>query len=45
MIGSERFDLLPTGAVALAAALWGLWWLPLRGLAEAGLATPRFTAL
>jgi drug/metabolite transporter (DMT)-like permease len=44
MIGSERFDLLPTGAVALAAALWGLWWLPLRGLAEAGLAGPALNA-
>jgi drug/metabolite transporter (DMT)-like permease len=27
----------PAGAVALSAALWGLWWLPLRALAEAGL--------
>ena len=32
-----RTALLPAGAVALSAALWGLWWLPLRGLAEAGL--------
>ena len=29
--------LLPAGAVALSAALWGLWWLPLRALADAGL--------
>jgi len=29
--------LLPAGAIALSAALWGLWWLPLRGLAEVGL--------
>jgi drug/metabolite transporter (DMT)-like permease len=27
----------PAGAVALSAALWGLWWLPLRALGEAGL--------
>jgi drug/metabolite transporter (DMT)-like permease len=27
----------PAGAVALSATLWGLWWLPLRALAEAGL--------
>jgi drug/metabolite transporter (DMT)-like permease len=33
-----RTALLPAGAVALSAALWGLWWLPLRGLADAGLA-------
>ena len=37
MIGSERAALLPAGAVALSAALWGLWWLPLRALADAGL--------
>jgi drug/metabolite transporter (DMT)-like permease len=30
-------DWRPAGAVALSAALWGLWWLPLRALAEAGL--------
>jgi drug/metabolite transporter (DMT)-like permease len=29
---------LPAIAVALSAALWGLWWLPLRALAETGLA-------
>jgi drug/metabolite transporter (DMT)-like permease len=27
----------PSGAVALSAGLWGLWWLPLRALTEAGL--------
>ena len=32
-----RAPWLPAGAVALSAALWGLWWLPLRALAEAGL--------
>lgn len=33
----EPRPLLPAGAVALSAALWGLWWLPLRALADAGL--------
>jgi drug/metabolite transporter (DMT)-like permease len=37
MMGAERTALLPAGAVALSAALWGLWWLPLRALADAGL--------
>ena len=32
-----RAPRLPATAVALSAALWGLWWLPLRALAEAGL--------
>jgi drug/metabolite transporter (DMT)-like permease len=32
-----RTPWLPATAVALSAALWGLWWLPLRALAEAGL--------
>jgi drug/metabolite transporter (DMT)-like permease len=36
-MGRERPALLPAGAVALSAALWGLWWLPLRALADAGL--------
>jgi drug/metabolite transporter (DMT)-like permease len=35
MTGSAPW--LPAAAVALSAALWGLWWLPLRALAEAGL--------
>jgi len=34
----------PAGAVALSAALWGLWWLPLRALADAGLTGPAVNA-
>jgi drug/metabolite transporter (DMT)-like permease len=34
---SSHAPRLPAIAVALSAALWGLWWLPLRALAEAGL--------
>jgi hypothetical protein len=34
----------PAGAVALSAGLWGLWWLPLRALAEAGLSGPAVNA-
>jgi drug/metabolite transporter (DMT)-like permease len=34
----------PAGAVALSASLWGLWWLPLRALAEAGLSGPALNA-
>jgi drug/metabolite transporter (DMT)-like permease len=34
---SSHAPRLPALAVALSAALWGLWWLPLRALAEAGL--------
>ena len=34
----------PAGAVALSASLWGLWWLPLRALAEAGLSGPAVNA-
>jgi hypothetical protein len=30
--------------VALSASLWGLWWLPLRALAEAGLSGPALNA-
>jgi drug/metabolite transporter (DMT)-like permease len=37
---TRRSALLPAGAVALSAGLWGLWWLPLRALAEAGLGGP-----
>jgi len=37
--------LLPAGAVALSAALWGLWWLPLRALAAAGLSGPALNAV
>jgi drug/metabolite transporter (DMT)-like permease len=41
---AARSPLLPAGAVALSAALWGLWWLPLRALAEAGLTGPALNA-
>jgi drug/metabolite transporter (DMT)-like permease len=34
---TARAARLPATAVALSAALWGLWWLPLRALADAGL--------
>jgi drug/metabolite transporter (DMT)-like permease len=34
----------PAAAVALSAALWGLWWLPLRALADAGLSGPAVNA-
>jgi drug/metabolite transporter (DMT)-like permease len=37
-------DWRPAGAVALSAALWGLWWLPLRALADAGLSGPAVNA-
>jgi len=37
MIRTEHASGLPATAVALSAMLWGLWWLPLRALAEAGL--------
>jgi drug/metabolite transporter (DMT)-like permease len=40
MTRTGRSALLPAGAVALSAGLWGLWWLPLRALAEAGLTGP-----
>jgi drug/metabolite transporter (DMT)-like permease len=40
MTRAGRSALLPAGAVALSAALWGLWWLPLRALSEAGLTGP-----
>jgi drug/metabolite transporter (DMT)-like permease len=39
-----RGALWPAGAVALSAGLWGLWWLPLRALAEAGLSGPAVNA-
>jgi drug/metabolite transporter (DMT)-like permease len=44
MAGTERSALWPAGAVALSASLWGLWWLPLRALAEAGLSGPALNA-
>ncbi len=34
----------PAAAVALSAGLWGLWWLPLRALADAGLSGPAVNA-
>src|SRR5262245_32533336 len=34
----------PAAAVALSASLWGLWWLPLRALADAGLSGPVLNA-
>src|SRR5690606_14165867 len=37
MIRTVHASGLPATAVALSAMLWGLWWLPLRALAEAGL--------
>src|ERR687898_2288809 len=39
-----RSTLWPAGAVALSASLWGLWWLPLRALADAGLTGPALNA-
>ena len=34
----------PAAAVALSAGLWGLWWLPLRALVDAGLTGPALNA-
>ena len=42
---AARSPLLPAAAVALSAAFWGLWWLPLRALAEAGLTGPALNAV
>jgi drug/metabolite transporter (DMT)-like permease len=39
-----RAPWLPAAAVALSASLWGLWWLPLRALADAGLTGPALNA-
>ncbi len=39
-----RPALLAAGAIAFSAALWGLWWLPLRALAGAGLGGPALNA-
>ncbi len=35
----RRADLLPSMGIALGAALWGLFWIPLRGIEQAGVAT------
>ena len=32
-----RPDLLPSIAVMVAAAIWGLFWLPVRGVEQAGI--------
>ena len=40
----DRARWLPASAVALSASLWGLWWLPLRALADAGLTGPALNA-
>ncbi len=37
LLAPERATLLPAAAIAFSAILWGLWWLPLRALAETGL--------
>src|ERR687897_2646057 len=39
-----RAPWLPAAAEALSASLWGLWWLPLRALADAGLTGPALNA-
>jgi drug/metabolite transporter (DMT)-like permease len=44
MTSIARAPWLPAGAVALSASLWGLWWLPLRALAEGGLTGPALNA-
>ena len=44
LIAPERATLLPAAAIACSAVLWGLWWLPLRGLAELGLSGPAANA-
>jgi drug/metabolite transporter (DMT)-like permease len=44
MTAGTRPALWPAGAVAFSAALWGLWWLPLRALADAGLTGPAVNA-
>jgi drug/metabolite transporter (DMT)-like permease len=44
MSSVARAPWLPAAAVALSASLWGLWWLPLRALADAGLTGPALNA-
>ena len=35
-VHSRRSDLLPSVAIAFGAALWGLYWIPVRGIEQAG---------
>ena len=35
-VHSPRNDLLPSVAIAFGAALWGLYWIPVRGIEQAG---------
>jgi drug/metabolite transporter (DMT)-like permease len=36
---STRSDLVPSVALAVGAALWGLYWIPVRGIEQAGVPT------
>jgi hypothetical protein len=38
-LSMPRSDLLPSVALACGAALWGLYWVPIRGIEQAGVAT------
>lgn len=35
-MSAPRTDLLPSAALAFGAALWGLYWIPVRGIEQAG---------
>ena len=37
-MSTARSDLLPSVALAFGAALWGLYWIPVRGIEQAGVA-------
>ena len=37
-MSTPRSDLLPSVALAFGAALWGLYWIPVRGIEQAGVA-------
>ena len=37
-MSTPRSDLLPSVALAFGAALWGLYWIPIRGIEQAGVA-------
>jgi drug/metabolite transporter (DMT)-like permease len=39
---SQRSDLIPSVAIAVGAAFWGLYWIPIRGIEQAGV--PAFWA-